>query len=40
MLVYKDHSQRQLNLLGYTHDVGVQLIYLEAICPHENFIVT
>ncbi|MEO7622066.1 MAG: type II toxin-antitoxin system RelE/ParE family toxin [Gallionella sp.] len=37
LLVYKFRSQGQLYLLGYTVDEGVQLIYLEAIGPHENF---
>jgi mRNA interferase RelE/StbE len=35
--VYKFHSQGQLYLLGYTCDDGLQLIYLEAVGPHENF---
>ncbi len=37
LLVYKFHSQGQLYLLGYTLDEEVQLVYLEAIGPHENF---
>lgn len=37
LLVYKFGSQGQLYLLGYTVDDVVQLIYLEAIGPHENF---
>jgi mRNA interferase RelE/StbE len=37
LFVYKFHSQGQLYLLGYTLDDGVQLVYLEAIGPHENF---
>ncbi len=37
LLVYKFRSQGQLYLLGYTIDEGVQLVYLEAIGPHENF---
>ena len=37
LLVYKFRSQGQLYLLGYTVDEGVQLVYLEAIGPHENF---
>ena len=37
LLVYKFRSQGQLYLLGYTVDEGIQLIYLEAIGPHENF---
>jgi len=37
LLVYKFLSQGQLYLLGYTCDEGVQLVYLEAIGPHENF---
>jgi mRNA interferase RelE/StbE len=37
LLVYKFHSLGQLYLLGYTIDEGVQLVYLEAIGPHENF---
>jgi mRNA-degrading endonuclease RelE of RelBE toxin-antitoxin system len=35
--VYKFHSAGQLYLLGYTLDDGIQLIYLEAVGPHENF---
>ena len=37
LFVYKFRSQGQLYLLGYTFDEGVQLVYLEAIGPHENF---
>ena len=37
LLVYKFRSQGQLYLLGYTLDEAVQLVYLEAIGPHENF---
>ncbi|BBP02528.1 type II toxin-antitoxin system RelE/ParE family toxin [Sulfuriferula nivalis] len=37
LLVYKFNSQGQLYLLGYTLDDNVQLVYLEAIAPHENF---
>lgn len=37
LLVYKFRSQGQLYLLGYTIDEGVNLVYLEAIGPHENF---
>jgi mRNA interferase RelE/StbE len=37
LFVYKFHSQGQLYLLGYTLDDGVQLVYLEAIGPHEIF---
>lgn len=37
LFVYKFRSQRQLYLLGYTLDEGVQLVYLEGIGPHENF---
>ena len=37
LLVYKFRSQGQLYLLGYTLDEVVQLVYLEAIGPHENF---
>ena len=37
LLVHKFRSQGQLYLLGYTLDEGVQLIYLEAVGPHENF---
>ncbi|MCX7192260.1 MAG: type II toxin-antitoxin system RelE/ParE family toxin [Proteobacteria bacterium] len=37
LFVYKFRSQGQLYLLGYTLDDAVQLIYLEAIGPHENF---
>ena len=40
LFVFKFHSQGQLYLLGYTLDDGVQLVYLEAIGPHANFIVT
>ncbi|WP_396189660.1 type II toxin-antitoxin system RelE/ParE family toxin [Flavobacterium sp.] len=35
--VHKFRSQGQLYLLGYTLDDQVQLVYLEAIGPHENF---
>ncbi|MFA6202596.1 MAG: type II toxin-antitoxin system RelE/ParE family toxin [Gallionella sp.] len=37
LFVYKFRSQGQLYLLGYTLDEDVQLVYLEAIGPHENF---
>ena len=37
LLVYKFRSQSQLYLLGYTVNVDVQLVYLEAVRPHENF---
>jgi mRNA interferase RelE/StbE len=37
LFVYKFRSQGQLYLLGYTLDDGVQLVYLEALGPHENF---
>ena len=37
LLVYKFRSQGQLYLLGYTVDDAVQLVYLEAVGPHENF---
>jgi mRNA-degrading endonuclease RelE of RelBE toxin-antitoxin system len=37
LFVYKFRSQGQLYLLGYTLEDGVQLVYLEAIGPHENF---
>ncbi len=37
LFVYKFRSQSQLYLLGYTVDDAVQLVYLEAIGPHENF---
>ena len=37
LLVYKFRSQGQLYLLGYTLDEVVQLVYLEAVGPHENF---
>lgn len=37
LLVYKFRSQGQLYLLGYTLDEEIQLVYLEAIGPHENF---
>ena len=35
--VYKLRCLDQLYLLGYTRDDGIQLIYLEAVGPHENF---
>ena len=35
--VHKFRCFDQLYLLGYTRDDGVQLIYLEAVGPHENF---
>ena len=35
--VYKFHSCSQLYLLGYTIDVDIRLVYLEAVGPHENF---
>ncbi|CAN7709059.1 type II toxin-antitoxin system RelE/ParE family toxin [Pseudoduganella sp. LjRoot289] len=35
--VLKFRSAGQLYLLGYTLDQGVNLIYLEAVGPHENF---
>ena len=35
--VLKFRSGGQLYLLGYTLDQGIQLIYLEAVGPHENF---
>ena len=35
--VYKFRSQGQLYLLGYSRDDGLQLIYLEAVGPRENF---
>ncbi|OEZ53151.1 type II toxin-antitoxin system RelE/ParE family toxin [Duganella sp. HH105] len=35
--VYKFRSGGQLYLLGYSLDEGIQLIYLEAVGPHENF---
>ena len=37
LMVYKSRSQGQFYLLGYTLDDAVQLVYLEAIGPHENF---
>ena len=37
LLVYKFRSQSQPYLLGYTVDVDVRLVYLEAVGPHENF---
>ena len=37
LLVYKFRSQGQLYLLGYTLDEVIQLVYLDAIGPHENF---
>ena len=35
--VYKFRCLGQLYLLGYTRDNVVQLVYLEAVGPHENF---
>lgn len=35
--VYRFRCLSQLYLLGYTRDDGVELIYLEAVGPHENF---
>jgi mRNA-degrading endonuclease RelE of RelBE toxin-antitoxin system len=35
--VHKFRSSGQLYLLGYTLDDGIQLVYLEAVGPHENF---
>lgn len=35
--VVKFRSQAQLYLLGYTVEDAVQLVYLEAVGPHENF---
>ncbi len=35
--VFKFRSNGQLYLLGYTLDAQVQLVYLEAVGPHENF---
>jgi len=35
--VHKFHSGGLLYLLGYTLDVSVRLVYLEAVGPHENF---
>lgn len=37
LLVVKFRSQGQLYLLGYTVEDTVQLVYLEAVGPHENF---
>lgn len=37
LLVYTFRSQGQLDLLGYTLDDEVRLVYLEAVGPHENF---
>lgn len=37
LFVYNFRSQGQLYLLGYTLDDAVQLVYLEAIGPHQNF---
>lgn len=37
LYVYKFRSSGQLYLLGYSLDVSVRLIYLEAVGPHENF---
>jgi len=37
LFVHKFRSQGQLYLLGYTLDDAVQLVFLEAIGPHENF---
>ena len=35
--VHKFRSNGQLYLLGYTREDTVQLVYLEALGPHENF---
>ena len=35
--VHKFRSNGQLYLLGYTREDAVQLVYLEALGPHENF---
>lgn len=35
--VYKFKSKNQLYLLGYSLDVGLRLLYLEAVGAHENF---
>lgn len=35
--VYKFRCDGQIYLLGYTREDGVQLVYLEAVGPHENF---
>lgn len=37
LYVLKFNSQKQPYLLGYTLDDAVQLVYLEAVGPHENF---
>lgn len=37
LFVFKFRSQNQLYLLGYTRNEGIQLVYLEAAGPHENF---
>jgi mRNA-degrading endonuclease RelE of RelBE toxin-antitoxin system len=37
MFVFKFRSQNQHYLLGYTVKDSVELIFLEAIGPHENF---
>ncbi|WP_217363492.1 type II toxin-antitoxin system RelE/ParE family toxin [Duganella dendranthematis] len=37
LFLHKFRSGGQLYLLGYTLDEGIQLIYLEAVGPHENF---
>ncbi|OFA08881.1 type II toxin-antitoxin system RelE/ParE family toxin [Duganella phyllosphaerae] len=35
--VHKFRSGSQLYLLGYTLNDGLELVYLEAVGPHENF---
>jgi len=35
--VHRFRSAGQLYLLGYTLDDGIQIVYLEALGPHENF---
>ena len=35
--VHKFRSNGQLYLLGYTREDAVQLVYLEALGPHENY---
>jgi mRNA-degrading endonuclease RelE of RelBE toxin-antitoxin system len=37
LYVYKFRCQGQLYLLGYTLSERVQIVYLEALGPHENF---
>lgn len=37
LYVHKFYANNQLYLLGYTFDIAVKLIYLEAVGTHENF---